>query len=209
MASESSQPVERLPANRNREPWDRDSLTDVALAVFLERGYDGTSMEDLARAAKMHKSGYYYHFPGGKEELLERGLDRALSALSRVFEEPGASSGAAVARLEYVLRRAIEIEYEMLAEVALLLRVRGNSDVERAAMARRRELTERLANLVREAIDEGAVRGDLDPDVVARLLLGVEVSMAEWVNPGGRFDGDELAEMTLALVLDGLRPRTL
>jgi len=163
-------------------------------------------MEHLAKAAGTHKSNYYHHFPGGKEELLRRGLDRALVALPAVFEEPEAVAGPAVDRLRHVLRRAIEIEYDMIAEIALLLRVRGNSDVELQAVERRRDLTKRLAGLVEAAMAEGGIRSDMDPAVVARLLLGVETSMTEWLRRDGGLDADQLADLTLQLVFEGLLP---
>lgn len=197
----------RGPKSTNGRKWDPDSLTDLALQVFLERGYNATSMEDLARAAGTHKSNFYHHFPGGKQELLQRGLDRGLDGLAGVFDEPAANSGSALDRLQYVLRRAIEVEFDALPAVALLLRVRGNSTVERWALDRRRDLTQRLTGIVEEAIAEGAIRGDLDPHLIARLLLGVETSMTEWLRRDGRLDAETIANATLALAFEGLTPR--
>jgi len=47
-----------------RKPYDIDSLTDVALRVFAERGYDGASMDDVARAAGITKASIYHHVSG-------------------------------------------------------------------------------------------------------------------------------------------------
>ena len=69
-----------------------DSLLAVAVAEFTERGYDGTSMEDLARAAGITKSSIYHHM-SGKEALLKMAIDRALDALFAVAEEPGGARG--------------------------------------------------------------------------------------------------------------------
>jgi len=70
-----------------RVPYDADSLLDVAVRVFNERGYDGTSMEDLARAAGISKSSFYHHV-SGKEALLAAACDRALFALTAIQEDP-------------------------------------------------------------------------------------------------------------------------
>jgi AcrR family transcriptional regulator len=182
----------------------------VALGVFLERGFDRTSMEDLARAAQIHKSSFYHYFPGGKEEILQRGLDRALSGLFAVLDEPAAREGPAADRLQYVIRRAVEVETDLLPEVVLLLRVRGNSPVEVDALERRRTFTRRFAQLVQAGMDEGDLRSDLDAHLVARLVLGMATSMTEWLRLEGPLGAAELAATTLGITLDGLRagPRT-
>ena len=63
-----------------RRPYDIDSVTDVAFHIFAERGYDATSMEDVARAAGITKASIYHHVPS-KEALLDAAvrsyLDRA------------------------------------------------------------------------------------------------------------------------------------
>ena len=120
-----------------RKPYDIDSLTDVALRVFAERGYDGASMDDVARAAGITKASIYHHV-AAKEEFLARGLRRALDALFAILEEQRASAGEPYARLEYILRRVAETTLELLPELSVLFRVRGNSPTEREAIERRR-----------------------------------------------------------------------
>lgn len=75
------------PAYRHGRPaYDRDSLLEVAVVVFNERGYDGTGMEELARRLGLSKSSIYHHV-SGKEELLELAVNRALDALFAVLDE--------------------------------------------------------------------------------------------------------------------------
>ena len=57
----------------------------------------------------------------------------------------------------------MEVLVAHLPAVTLLLRVRGNSEVELAALERRRESTSKLASLVRAAVDEGSLRADVPP----------------------------------------------
>src|SRR5919107_2947960 len=92
-------------ARRGRPPrFSPDELLDVVVAEFIARGYDATTMEDLARATGLTKSSLYHHV-SGKEELLRLAVARAVDALFDVLEESPATTGPAVDRLEPVLRR--------------------------------------------------------------------------------------------------------
>jgi len=187
----------------HRRAYDAEALLDVAVRVFNERGYDGTSMDDVARAAGITKASIYYHV-SGKEELLERGIRRGLDALFSMLDEPGATNGPADSRLRYVLVRTVEIMSDRLPEVALLLRVRGNTPVEEWALEQRRTFTRRIAALVQAAILEGALRADLDAGLVARLLFGTVNSIVEWYRRDGRLGPDDIAAAIEAMVFDGL-----
>src|SRR4051812_2108982 len=93
-------------------------------------------MDELATRLGVTKSAIYHHVPS-KVELLRLALDRALDALFAVTEEPGATSGPAIGRLEHVVRGSVRVLVDELPFVTLLLRVRGNSPVEQAALRRR------------------------------------------------------------------------
>ena len=88
------------------------------------------------------------------------------------------------------MRDSVRVLVEHLPAVTLLLRVRGNSEVELAALRRRREIDDRLAALVSAAAAEGSLRADLPPDLVSRLLFGMVNSLVEWYRPGGPVDAD-------------------
>ena len=190
---------------RGRPPrFTPDELLGLVVAEFNARGYDATSMEDIARATGMTKSAVYHHV-SGKEELLRRALDRALEGLFAVLDEPAGTTGPAVDRLEHVVRRSTQVLVDLLPFVTLLLRVRGNTDVERAALERRRAFDRRLSGLVQDAIDAGEVRADLDPRLVSRLLFGTVNSLTEWYRPDGPHGADELGDAIVALTFEGIR----
>ena len=67
--------------------------------------------------------------------------------------------------------------------------------------------TPSLAALVRDAVDEGSLRDDLDPDLVSRLLFGMVNSLIEWLRPGtdGATDVAAVAHTLGAVAFDGLR----
>ncbi len=189
---------------RGRPGHSLESLLDVAVAVFNERGFEATSMDELAVRLGVTKSAIYHHVPS-KVELLRLALDRALDALFAVTEEPGATSGRAIDRLEHVVRGSVRVLTAELPFVTLLLRVRGNSPVEQAALQRRRQFDRVVTDLVRAAEEEGDVRPDVDPALISRLLFGTVNSLVEWYRPDGPLSPDDLADALVATTFDGLR----
>jgi AcrR family transcriptional regulator len=196
--------VERLPARRGRPGHSLDTLLDAAVALFNERGYEATSMDELAARLGVTKSAIYHHVPS-KVELLRLALDRALDALFALTEETGATTGPAIGRLEYVVRGSVRVLVAELPYVTLLLRLRGNSEVERTALHRRREFDRVVTGLVRAAEHEGDVRPDVDPALISRLLFGTVNSLTEWYRPDRGLTPDDLADAVVAITFAGLR----
>ncbi|MEV8565802.1 TetR/AcrR family transcriptional regulator [Streptomyces sp. NPDC051322] len=189
-----------------RDTYTPETLLTVAVRIFNERGYDGTSMEHLSQAAGISKSSIYHHV-AGKEELLRRAVSRAIDGLFGVLGEPGAARGRAIDQVEYVTRRTVEVLMAELPYVTLLLRVRGNTTTERWAMERRREFDQRVAGLLKAAVAEGDLRSDVDIRVATRLLFGMINSLVEWWRPqlGSGPDAEQLAETVVQLAFEGLR----
>jgi AcrR family transcriptional regulator len=191
---------------RGRPGYDRAQVLEIAVALFIEQGYDATSVSDLAARLGLTKSALYHHYDS-KEQLLSLALDEALDGLESVFDEPAARVGSPVERLDAVVRGAVRILVDRLPYVTLLLRVRGNSELERAALARRRAFDHRVTALVIEAQRSGMVREDIDGAVATRLIFGMVNSIVEWYRPGGPVDTERLAHDVVTTALDGLRTR--
>ena len=187
-------------ARRGRPGYDLESLLTVAVTVFNERGYDGTSMEDLAQRLGISKSAIYHHVTS-KDELLRLAMDRALDGLFEVLERTRRLDARAVDKLEHLVRGSVGVLQERLPYVTLLLRARGNTEVERAALNRRRQFDRYVAGLVRQAEADGDIRPDVDPAVTARLLFGMVNSLVEWYRPAH----SDLTDAVCAVAFDGLR----
>jgi AcrR family transcriptional regulator len=198
-----SRPVPR-PVKRGRPGYDLDSLLTVVVAVFNERGYDGTSMEDLSARLGIGKSSIYHHVES-KEQLLRLALDRALDSLFAITTEPDVVDGRAITRLEHLVRRAIEVLVAELPYVTLLLRVRGNTATELRALERRREFDRFVSDLVAQAAADGDLRADIDPGVASRLLFGAVNSIIEWYRPERGAHTAELADAMIKMTFAGLQ----
>jgi len=186
--------------------YTKEGLLELVVAVFNERGYEGASMEDLAKASGFTKSTFYHHV-SGKEELLRMAVSRALDALSAALDHTVAGGGSPVEQLEDAIRGTTEVLIAELPYVTLLLRVRGNTETERWAMERRREFDQRVADLLKAAAADGDLRADVDIRLATRLLFGMVNSLVEWYRPqaGGGYDGDQVAEAVVRMAFDGLR----
>jgi AcrR family transcriptional regulator len=180
-----------------------DDVVDIALIVFLEQGYDGTSMADLSAAAGITKSSLYHHV-SSKEELLRLGIDRALSAQKAMLDEEEATDRTPSERLRTVTRRTCMLIVSLIPETAVLVRARGRTETEQWAIRERRLLDDRLAKLIAHSwADEGRSFDASAPAVAARLVFGMLSSVVDWYRPGhGPFDAELLAELADQILFD-------
>lgn len=208
MTQTEAAPRTARPARRGRPGYDRATLLAECVDQFNRHGYDATSMGMLAAHLGISKSAIYHHVES-KEAILGHALDDALDALEASMDRAQASGVAPGERVERAVRGGLEVLVEKMPEVTLLLRLRGNSDVERAAMERRRAITRRLGEMIEAAQAEGSVRDDVTPHNLARLALGTINSVVDWYRPEGDAPGhktvDEMVLAVTGVVMGGLR----
>jgi AcrR family transcriptional regulator len=192
---------------RGRPGYDQATVLRRAIELFNRQGYEGTSIAQLAAELGLAKSAIYHHVPS-KEYLLTLALDEALDELTTLVRDAqDESGGTAYARLRLVVRRSVGVLAAHQQAVTLLLRVRGNSEVERRALERRRWIDAQLAQLARAAAAEGAIRDDLAPELVSRLIFGMVNSLVEWFRPDGEDAAAAVADAVTTIVFDGLDTR--
>ncbi|MDK7138998.1 TetR/AcrR family transcriptional regulator [Corynebacterium simulans] len=190
-------------AGRGRPGYSRDDVISAAVRAFNARGYDATSMGHVAHELGITKSALYHHI-SSKEEILELTVARALSELEAVVAEVKDSDLASGERVRCLVEGSIHVLCVDPQSVSLLLRLRGNSEVESRALERRRKLTRSVIPLVRDAQEDGAIRSDLDAAILTRMVFGMVNSVAEWYNPGGKLEAEEVADAVVGLLFGGL-----
>lgn len=206
MTSAHVSPTDELAAapRRGRPGYDRETLLAVCVEVFNRHGYDATSMGTLSKHLGISKSAIYHHVES-KEEILEQALNRALDSLEAVFDEVQASDSRAVNKLERIIQGSVRVLVEQMPYVTLLLRLRGNSEVETKALQRRRELTRAVEKLVSVAQEEGDLRTDISGKSAPRLMLGMVNSIVDWYQPDRSDTMDQLSDTAVKMVFGGLR----
>ncbi len=193
-------PAVTPPVKRGRPGYDQETVLQTAVEAFNEYGYDATSMGKLADRLGISKSAIYHHVPS-KEDLLRLALDEALIPLESMIEQVHGHEGNADERL---LRSTVRILIAKRSYVTLLLRLRGNTELERAALQRRRQMDRELSQLVTLAQREGQLREDLEPRATARLLFGMINSVVDWYRLDGVIDAVTLENQAISLLFNGL-----
>ncbi|WP_282825324.1 TetR/AcrR family transcriptional regulator [Gulosibacter sediminis] len=192
---------------RGRPGNDRDDVISAAVRLFNEHGYEATTIGMIADQLGVSKSAIYHHVRS-KEELLAAALDHAMGALEAVLDDPRAVTGDVVDRLEFVMRGTVTVLTGELAEVTLLLRLRGNTELERRVLERRRHFDRAVAQLMQDVADEENIRADIDPRAATRLVFGMINSITEWYRTDGPLNGQTLGDLVVRLVFQGLRARS-
>lgn len=193
------------PVRRGRPGYDQEQMLQIIVQVFTDHGYDAATLELIAKRLGLSKSAVYHHFTS-KAEMLEIALKRVLDSLEAVFSAPEAIEGPAIERIRYVVRGATQVACEERAYLMLLLSLRGNSEVERHAMERRRGFDKMLRELFELSLTEGTLRADIDPGIAERFTFGLINSIVEWYRPDGRFNPEQIADSVILFMRGGLRP---
>lgn len=199
-------PSSARPAQRGRPGHSRDDVVRAAVKEFNVRGFEATTMGHVAESLGVSKPALYHHIES-KEAILEESVGRALDGLEAVWDEANSGDFPAVERLRILIDGAVEALSVDPEAVVLLLRLRGNSEVEKRALERRRRITRVVIELVSQAQEEGDIRDDVDASVVGRLLFGLVNSLAEWFRVGGRLGADDIARTLNLMFFEGVRSR--
>jgi TetR/AcrR family transcriptional regulator, cholesterol catabolism regulator len=184
-------------------PTRRHELTRQAARLFAERGFHGTSMGDIAEALGVQK-GSLYSLTGSKQQLLyetmRTGADSFHSALDAVPED-----APAVERVRLALRGHLKTVAEQIDVATVFTRewryLEGEQRDE--ILGERRRYEERWRALLREGVESGGLRTDLDVGAAALLVLSAANWAYTWLTPGR--DTDELADRFAAILVDGIR----
>lgn len=185
----------------------RENILSVALRLFADRGYAGTSIQDIVDGARVTKPALYYYFPS-KADLYQALLDSAHDERFRLMQEAVARGKDLAGKLEEILNAHFEFlksHRELLSLVyATAFAARGEMPKE----IRYLDKCQRNFGLVRDLVREGQRSGQLqrtfDLELLARGIFGmmnIQVQ-AELVQPGA-MPTRQTARQIVKLFLNG------
>lgn len=155
----------------------RAELLDRATELFLRRGYDNVSLNDLIADAGVSKGAFYHWFPS-KDALITALAERSARAAFTVIEDAAAGcGGTALTRLNAVLRAGFDVKMKMgvpeqLAAMAALLRPANAHLYARIVAADEALSLPLLTRLISEGVADG-IFDTFDPEGVADMIYGL------------------------------------
>jgi len=196
-----------------RKPADqtvnREDIIRAAAKVFRERGFHGTTMQQIADAVGLQKGSLYHHI-ASKEELLNEVVIAGLTQLGERLEAVVTSSLPPAQKLRQLIETHIRYAAENLDIATVVLfehRAMLDFPALRAEYVARRDFFE---SQFRKAIQEGVDSGDfcpVDVPIVAQALLGAHNWLVMWYRPDGRLSPPEIASVIAEVFLRGLAAR--
>ena len=185
-------------------PSRRAEICRTAAQLFRDRGFDATSVSDVARALGMTKAGLYHYFESKEAllfEIMSYGLDRVRDDVVvpvRAVRDPEE-------RLHQIVMRHACIATHGRGAVAHL-----GDEIRALPPTARRQLEERMrkyVDLVRDTLVELKAAGrlrDVDPTVAAFSLIGMILWLPRWFRQDGRLSQQQVAKELAKLALGGL-----
>jgi len=176
-----------MPAISPQRMQDRsDAILDAAKGIFADKGFEGTTIADIARAARISDGLVYRYFRNKREllyEVLRKFYERILLDLeTQVFKHDDFAL-----RLETLIRRHLEVFVSDTDLCRLFIsEVRTASDYQGSSIQELNRLyTSVLIRIVKNAVKSGEVRSDVNPKLLRDVIFGAIEHLA-WRHVNGK-----------------------
>jgi AcrR family transcriptional regulator len=194
--------------SRGRPSERRADLVRIAAELFAERGYRATTVRHIGDAAGVLSGSLYHHFDS-KETILDELLSSYLNELVETYREITAGVEPVTA-----LRGLVTEAFRSLGEHRAAITVLQNERNYLRTLPRFGYLTKAddevrriWITVLRDGIDSGSFRADLDPIVTYRFLRDSVWVAVRWFRQDGPLTPEDLAEHYLRLIFGGITAR--
>lgn len=186
----------RLSRHRRKAPPTREQIYRVAVDLFAERGYDATSLRQIAGRVGIEASSLYNHIES-KQDLLFQLIDFAtLEMIDYVRKHVEQAGDHPEDRLRAAVRAHLLHHCRNKKQVIV-----GDSELRSLTeenfareLERRRAYERVFTDILSAGVEQGVFRM-MDVKVVSYGLLAFGTTTASWYRPGGRLSAEEVAEV--------------
>src|SRR5262245_35810436 len=190
---------------KRNEGNGRNRVFEVAAEVFHRKGYDNTSMSDVATAAGLTKAGLYHHV-SSKESLLYTVLDSGLDLTESYVMKPLETITDPIERLKTMieLHLRLVLEERNLEVTGLLHECKTLAPADRTRINRRKkEYVKMSTKVIADAICKYNIT-DVNPKLAAFALLGMLNWTYQWYKPSGSHSREEIVTQFQNIFLNGI-----
>lgn len=184
----------------------RDELLHLAAAMMAERGLRATTVREIADAAGILSGSLYHHF-SSKEEMVDEVLRDFLDWLFGRYEQLMEQEPNPLERLKGLFLTSFDaIEHRHAQVVIYQDEAKRLSAQERFSYVddRNKQQRKMWIDVLRQGIEEGYLRPDLDVDLVYRFIRDTTWVSVRWYQPGGSLTAEQVGRQYLAIVLGGI-----
>jgi len=185
----------------------REELLGIAGRLFAEKGFKNTTVRDIADAAGILSGSLYHHFDS-KESMIDEILRTFQDELFGQYDEILASDLDPLAKLEQAVRVSFDAIDKFHDEVAIFQNESAYLlTFERFSYLgdRNRQSREVWLTLLRNGVEAGLLREDLDLELTYRFIRDTVWVAVSWYRPGGRRSHTEIAQQYLSILFEGVR----
>ena len=184
----------------------RQEILRTAARLFQQRGYDATSMNDVAAALKLSKGGLYHHFQS-KDEILFEIMNHAMEITQERVISPVRGIVDPVERLRALIRLHIEVVLSPRdREITVMLHENHPlpPTLRKRINGRKKEYIHFVENLMAEVQKVKQGKGAVSPRAAAFALLGMINWIYQWYKPEGNLQAHNLIPQFTDLLLGGI-----
>jgi AcrR family transcriptional regulator len=184
------------------------SILEQAAKLIFRKGFEATSMQEIAEASGLTKAGLYHHVKT-KESILVAVMHYGMDLFEEKVLNPVVSIEDPLERLREVMKRNVALVTEDSSkEVTIILHEHQTltGDAQREINARKKKYVRFLEATFREAMEKKQIR-EIDPTIAAFSFLGSVLWTYKWYRADGKIDTQRLQDGLLQLFFDGLLPR--
>ena len=176
----------------------------TAAQIILRKGYDATSINDIANALGMTKAGLY-HYINGKKELLFDIMNFGLDELDAEVAVPASEIADPSARLRFIIATHAQLVTRGQGAITILVdEITALSPAQNRMITRRkREYFDSLRNVLNELKSAGKLQ-DVDTTAATFSLLGMISWLSRWFRQDGSLTQEQVAEQIVKIAFNGL-----
>ncbi len=188
----------------NLREQKRMAVLRTGARLFNERGFDRTTLDDIASELSVSKRTLYYYVKNKDDILFECNrvaiefMEDALT-LSQNNDQP------VLQRIEMIMREYMELLFNEFGACLVLSKDTGLSEENRITLREgRKRLDQAIRKLVGEGVEDGTI-SPCEPKYVAAAIFGAFNWVPHWRKKGDKETAGEIADSFLRVFLDGLR----